>query len=32
MKVNYKKLWLLLIERDISLATLRKDLNIHPVQ
>ena len=28
MKVTYKKLWLLLIERDISPATLRKDLNI----
>ena len=28
MKVAYKKLWLLLIERDISPATLRKDLNI----
>ena len=28
MKINYKKLWLLLVERDISPATLRKDLNI----
>ena len=28
MKVIYKKLWLLLVERDISPATLRKDLNI----
>ena len=28
MKINYKKLWLLLDERDISPATLRKDLNI----
>lgn len=28
MKVTYKKLWLLLVERDISPATLRKDLNI----
>lgn len=28
MKISYKKLWILLIERDISQATLRKDLNI----
>lgn len=28
MRINYKKLWILLIERDISAATLRKDLNI----
>lgn len=28
MKVSYKKLWILLIEKDISPATLRKDLNI----
>ena len=28
MKISYKKLWLLLIEKDISPATLRKDLNI----
>ena len=28
MKVTYKKLWLLLVERDISPATLRKDLNV----
>ena len=28
MKVTYKKLWLLLVERDVSPATLRKDLNI----
>lgn len=28
MKMNYKKLWILLVERDISAATLRKDLNI----
>ena len=28
MKINYKKLWLLLVERDVSPATLRKDLNI----
>ena len=28
MAVSYKKLWILLIEKDISPATLRKDLNI----
>ena len=28
MKISYKKLWILLIERDISPATLRTDLNI----
>jgi len=28
MKISYKKLWILLIERDISPATLRKDLSI----
>lgn len=28
MKISYKKLWILLIEKDISPATLRKDLNI----
>lgn len=28
MKVSYKKLWLLLVERDISKVTFRKDLNI----
>ena len=28
MKINYKKLWVLLVERDISPASLRKDLNI----
>ena len=28
MGVSYKKLWILLIEKDISPATLRKDLNI----
>ena len=28
MRISYKKLWILLIERDISPATLRKDLNI----
>ena len=28
MKISYKKLWFLLVEREISPATLRKDLNI----
>ncbi len=28
MQISYKKLWMLLIEKDISPATLRKDLNI----
>lgn len=28
MKISYKKLWILLIEKDISPATLRKDLLI----
>ena len=28
MAVSYKKLWILLIERGISPAALRKDLNI----
>ncbi len=28
MKISYKKLWILLIEKDISPATLRKDLNL----
>lgn len=28
MKISYKKLWILLIEKDISPATLRKNLNI----
>ena len=28
MAVSYKKLWILLIEKDISQATLRKELNI----
>ena len=27
MRISYKKLWILLIEKDISPATLRKDLN-----
>ena len=28
MRISYKKLWILLIEKDISQATFRKDLNI----
>ena len=28
LKISYKKLWVLLIEKDISQATFRKDLNI----
>ena len=28
MKISYKKLWILLIEKEVSPATLRKDLNI----
>lgn len=28
MEISYKKLWVLLIEKDISQATFRKDLNI----
>ena len=28
MKVSYKRLWIPLIERDLSPATLRRDLNI----
>ncbi len=28
MKINYKKLWIILVEKEISQATLRKDLNI----
>ncbi len=28
MGISYKKLWILLVEREISQATLRKDLNI----
>ena len=28
MKISYKKLWILLIEKDIAPATLRKDLCI----
>lgn len=28
MKISYKKLWIMLVEKEISQATLRKDLNI----
>ena len=28
MRMSYKKLWLMLVEKEISHATLRKDLNI----
>ena len=28
MGVSYKKLWLMLVEKEISPATMRKDLNI----
>lgn len=28
MRINYKKLWIMLVEREISHARLRKDLNI----
>ena len=28
MKISYKKLWILLIEKDISPAKMRKDLSI----
>ena len=28
MEISYKRLWILLIEKEISAATLRKDLNI----
>jgi len=28
MRISYKRLWIVLIEKDISPATLRKDLNI----
>ncbi len=28
MNISYKKLWIMLIERDIAPSTLRKDLNI----
>ncbi len=28
MRISYKKLWIMLVEKEISPATLRKDLNI----
>ncbi len=28
MRMSYKKLWLMLVEKEISQATLRKNLNI----
>lgn len=28
MKMSYKKLWIMLVEKEISQSTLRKDLNI----
>lgn len=28
MKISYKKLWILLIERDLSPSIMRRDLNI----
>lgn len=28
MKISYKKLWVLLIQKDISKATLRKDVGL----
>ena len=28
MRMSYKKLWIQLVEKEISQATLRKDLNI----
>lgn len=28
MKMSYKKLWIMLVEKEISQATMRKDLNI----
>lgn len=30
MQISYKKLWIMLVERDISPATLRKNLSIAP--
>lgn len=28
MRISYKKLWIMLVEKDISQAAFRKDLNI----
>lgn len=30
MKISYKKLWVMLIEREIPRATLRKDIELSP--
>ena len=30
MRISYKKLWVLLIQKDISKATLRKDVGLSP--
>lgn len=30
VKISYKKLWIMLVEKDIAVATLRKDLMIAP--
>ena len=30
MKISYKKLWMLLIQKDITKVTLRRDLGIAP--
>lgn len=30
MKLNYKKLWMLLLEKDITKAQMRKDVGIAP--
>lgn len=32
MKISYKKLWVLLIQRDISKVTLRKEVASLPVR
>ena len=31
MRMSYKKLWIMLVEKEISQATFRKDLNIATV-
>lgn len=30
MKISYKKLWVMLIEREIPKSTLRKDIELSP--
>jgi len=30
VRISYKKLWLMLVEKEISPATIRKDLSIAP--